>query len=258
MARTFNAMLDRMVSGTRTSWLASRTNSRSLRKTASSRWWSTPSSQTFSRSNGCGWIRSCRSCFSKAKALAPRRWRLDSAGDGVVTADRHRITEAVMNLAHNAVQHTSEEDGLVLGSGIEDGEVRFWVHDTGVGIEPAEQPRIFGRMKRGCKSYRRYRGSGLGLAIVQSRRSRWSAPGRSTSLPASWSGWAASLRTCCLGNLALLEDGVLDDGWPAAVLAVAFFLMPDATVAVIVSFLWMLVASITLAVLGRTVRPEAR
>jgi hypothetical protein len=45
-------------------------------------------------------------------------------------------------------------------------------------------------------------------------------------------------------------------GWPAAVLAVAFFLMPDASIAVIVSFLWMLVASVTLTLLGRTVRPR--
>ena len=43
---------------------------------------------------------------AKARALAPRQWELDDVGDGTLLADRHGLTEAMMNLAHNAVQHT--------------------------------------------------------------------------------------------------------------------------------------------------------
>jgi signal transduction histidine kinase len=40
---------------------------------------------------------------AKAGALAPRDWRLDEVAGGTLFADRHRLTEAAMNLAHNAV-----------------------------------------------------------------------------------------------------------------------------------------------------------
>ena len=45
--------------------------------------------------------------------------------------------------------------------------MRFWVRDTGEGIAPAEQKRIFERFARGTNSYRRSEGVGLGLAIVK-------------------------------------------------------------------------------------------
>ena len=44
--------------------------------------------------------------MAKATKLAPRDWRLEHTGAGLLTADRQRLTQAVMNLAHNAVQHT--------------------------------------------------------------------------------------------------------------------------------------------------------
>jgi signal transduction histidine kinase len=103
---------------------------------------------------------------AKVGALAPRRWRLDGVGVGVIAADRHRLTEAVMNLAHNAVQHTSGSDTLALGTSYDGTELRLWVRDTGCGIAVADQSRVLERLVRGGGSRRRYRGSGLGLAIV--------------------------------------------------------------------------------------------
>ena len=50
-----------------------------------------------------------------------------------------------------------------------DGGARIEVADTGVGIEPAELPRIFERFYRGSRANEaRGSGSGLGLAIVRS------------------------------------------------------------------------------------------
>jgi two-component system OmpR family sensor kinase len=104
---------------------------------------------------------------AKASALAPRRWVLDQATDGVFLVDRHRLTEAVMNLAHNAVQHTLEDDTIAIGASRTQTEVRIWVRDTGSGIAVADQPRIFDRFARGTGAHLRYRGGGLGLAIVK-------------------------------------------------------------------------------------------
>jgi two-component system, OmpR family, sensor kinase len=105
--------------------------------------------------------------IAKASALATRDWQLDRATHGVVVADRHRLTEAVMNLAQNATKHTDESDTIAVGTGLRNGEVRIWVRDTGRGISPADQARIFDRFTRGTGAHRRYRGSGLGLAIVK-------------------------------------------------------------------------------------------
>ena len=104
---------------------------------------------------------------AKASALAPREWVLDRAAHGVLVADRHRLTEAVMNLAHNATAHTDEDDTIAIGVALSNGEVRIWVRDTGRGISPADQARVFERFARGTGAQRRYRGSGLGLAIVR-------------------------------------------------------------------------------------------
>jgi two-component system OmpR family sensor kinase len=72
-----------------------------------------------------------------------------------------------MNLAHNAVQHTTENDTIAIGvSGRED-EVRISVRDTGTGISVVDQSQIFNRFTRGTGAHLRYRGGGLGLAIVK-------------------------------------------------------------------------------------------
>lgn len=103
---------------------------------------------------------------AKVAALAPRAWRLESTGRGVIVADRERLTQAVVQLAENATKHTVEGDLIALGSLVADGEARFWVRDTGPGIEPDEQARIFQRFSRGAGA-RRTEGAGLGLSIVE-------------------------------------------------------------------------------------------
>jgi two-component system OmpR family sensor kinase len=103
----------------------------------------------------------------KASALASRQWALDAAAEGTLVADRDRLTEAVMNLAHNAVQHTVATDTIAIGTSLVEDEVRVWVRDTGGGIALSDQARIFERFTRGRDAHRRYRGGGLGLAIVR-------------------------------------------------------------------------------------------
>jgi signal transduction histidine kinase len=104
---------------------------------------------------------------SKASALANRDWMFDGTAQGAFFADRHRLTEAVMNLVHNAVQHTHEDDVIAIGTSLDADEARLWVRDTGTGIPVSDQERIFERFTRGRDAYRRYRGGGLGLAIVK-------------------------------------------------------------------------------------------
>ena len=104
---------------------------------------------------------------TKAGALAPRRWEGSHADPGSFFADRHRLTQAAMNLAHNAVHHTAERDTIAIETALRRNEVRISVRDTGTGISVSDQTAIFDRFKRGKGAHLRYGGSGLGLAIAK-------------------------------------------------------------------------------------------
>jgi signal transduction histidine kinase len=107
--------------------------------------------------------------YAKAQAIAPRQWQLDVVEDGQIYCDRHRITQAVMNLVNNATQHTHPSDQIILGAAITDKEVQIWVQDMGEGIASEDQLHIFKRFSRGNNHQIRVSdGSGLGLAIAQS------------------------------------------------------------------------------------------
>ena len=104
---------------------------------------------------------------AKVVALAARVWILESIGSGVIVADRQRLTQAIMQLAENAVRYGGGNDEpIALGSRVADGEARFWVRDHGTGIAPEQQRVIFERFRRGSEP-RRSEGAGLGLAIVK-------------------------------------------------------------------------------------------
>jgi signal transduction histidine kinase len=105
--------------------------------------------------------------LDKARGLGAREWRLDARGEAVLVADRQRLTQALMGLAQNAVQHTGEGDPIWIGSEANHREVRLWVRDSGPGVQPEDQERIFERFARAGASRRRSEGAGLGLAIVR-------------------------------------------------------------------------------------------
>jgi signal transduction histidine kinase len=105
--------------------------------------------------------------FAKAQTLADRAWVLQSAGKGRMVGDRQRLTGAILNLIQNATHYTQSSDLIELGYAVTRKEVRFWVRDTGEGIAPEDQKRIFERFARAANSYRRSEGAGLGLAIVR-------------------------------------------------------------------------------------------
>ena len=103
---------------------------------------------------------------AKSEALAARAWSVERAAQATIIADRQRVTQAMMQLAHNAARHTDDGAPIAIGSAMRDGHVRLWVRDGGPGIAPGEHERIFERFARGA-SGQRLQGAGLGLAIVK-------------------------------------------------------------------------------------------
>jgi PAS domain S-box-containing protein len=85
-----------------------------------------------------------------------------------ILGDAGRVRQVALNLVGNALKFTHEgcvtiEAGLAGG-----GFVRFAVRDTGIGIAPEAQGRIFERFAQAdASTTRRYGGTGLGLAICR-------------------------------------------------------------------------------------------
>jgi two-component system, OmpR family, sensor kinase len=105
--------------------------------------------------------------LEKVRPLAARGWRLDATTPEPLVADEQRLVQAVMNLVENAIRATAEHDTIAIGAAAEGDYVRIWVRDTGPGIGPEDQERIFDRFARGADQPRGDGGSGLGLAIVR-------------------------------------------------------------------------------------------
>jgi signal transduction histidine kinase len=104
--------------------------------------------------------------FAKVSALGDREWVFDGAGPAQLDADPQRLTQALMQLAQNAVQHTRGDAVIGLGSSREGDHVHVWVRDEGDGVAEADREHIFERFARAAGQPRRSEGHGLGLAIV--------------------------------------------------------------------------------------------
>jgi PAS domain S-box-containing protein len=94
---------------------------------------------------------------------------------GVPTAlrgDPTRLRQVLVNLVSNAVKFTSTGEVVLRARPVsQDGDtavVRFEVSDTGIGIAPEDQSRMFAPFSQADSSTtRRFGGTGLGLAIVK-------------------------------------------------------------------------------------------
>jgi hypothetical protein len=85
-----------------------------------------------------------------------------------VTGDSARLRQVLTNLVANAVKFTEQGEIEIMVSAEGQDRVRFEVRDTGIGIPPELQERIFEAFTQADGSMtRRYSGSGLGLAIVR-------------------------------------------------------------------------------------------
>jgi PAS domain S-box-containing protein len=84
-----------------------------------------------------------------------------------VVADATRVRQVVLNLVSNASKFTHEGE-VVVRARPQGDEVRIEVADTGIGIDPDQQSRMFDAFAQADSSTtRRYGGTGLGLAICR-------------------------------------------------------------------------------------------
>lgn len=112
-----------------------------------------------------------------AELLAPRAQArqleiatyVDERLPAQVIGDASRLRQVLLNLAGNAVKFTpSGGVALIVEPGIWPGEISFVVRDTGIGIAPEAQQRIFREFEQASdRTARNYGGTGLGLSISE-------------------------------------------------------------------------------------------
>ena len=109
---------------------------------------------------------------SKAQRLGDRDWVLDELAEGTAELDGQRLTQALLQLARNAVQHTQDGDRIHLASrwvtsGAGQWSLAFTVADHGPGVPPGHETKIFERFHRAGGGDPHHPGAGLGLPIVR-------------------------------------------------------------------------------------------
>ncbi len=86
-----------------------------------------------------------------------------------VYGDRDRVIQILTNLVSNAYQYTPDGGSITVKARVADSTVQVDVTDTGIGIAPENQAKVFERFFRvDDPNVQEFPGTGLGLAIVRS------------------------------------------------------------------------------------------
>ena len=83
---------------------------------------------------------------------------------GVIEADERRLKQALFNLISNGIKFTLPGGAITIAAERREETLLLSVADTGIGIAPADQERVFEKFERGV----RQPGAGLGLSLVKS------------------------------------------------------------------------------------------
>ncbi len=87
---------------------------------------------------------------------------------GEIVADRRACKQILLNLLSNAIKFTPEGGSVAINARPDGAFVEIAVIDTGIGVSPADLPRLGDPFFQARATYDRpYEGAGLGLSIVR-------------------------------------------------------------------------------------------
>ena len=106
---------------------------------------------------------------SLSRAAQEAEVALDLEGESVVIDGIPQLLQGIIyNLCDNAIKYNKKSGSVLVSVRSADGKAKLTVKDTGIGIPPQQQERIFERFYRVDKSHsKEVGGTGLGLSIVK-------------------------------------------------------------------------------------------
>jgi signal transduction histidine kinase len=81
------------------------------------------------------------------------------------SADERKVKQVLLNLLSNALKFTPEGGKIDVWAAMKDGVAEISVADTGVGIAPEDQEKVFEEFRQVGSASKKVEGTGLGLAI---------------------------------------------------------------------------------------------
>jgi signal transduction histidine kinase len=89
-------------------------------------------------------------------------------GIGEWVADQRKFKQIMLNLLSNAVKFTPSGGRITVRAASHERHVEIAVNDTGIGIKPEDQERVFQEFRQASGSYlKKTEGTGLGLALTR-------------------------------------------------------------------------------------------
>jgi len=86
---------------------------------------------------------------------------------GQIQADERKVRQVVLNLLSNAIKFTPEGGRIEVGAVPKDGFVEVSVSDTGIGIAPEDQEKVFEEFRQVGTAAKKVEGTGLGLTLCR-------------------------------------------------------------------------------------------
>ena len=85
-----------------------------------------------------------------------------------INGDERRLEQVLSNLITNAIKFTAAGGVVEIGARRLNGDIRFWVRDTGEGIPPDEMGDLFEKYRQSTSGkLSQSKGTGLGLVICK-------------------------------------------------------------------------------------------
>ena len=86
---------------------------------------------------------------------------------GQIQADERKVRQVVLNLLSNAIKFTPEGGRIDVGAESKDWFVEVSVSDTGIGIAPEDQEKVFEEFRQVGTAAKKVEGTGLGLTLCR-------------------------------------------------------------------------------------------
>src|SRR5262249_8122579 len=86
---------------------------------------------------------------------------------GLIEADERKVRQVVLNLLSNVIKFTPEGGRIDVGAMPKDGFVEVSISDTGIGIAPEDQEKVFEQFRHVGTAAKKVEGTGLGLTLCR-------------------------------------------------------------------------------------------
>jgi len=86
---------------------------------------------------------------------------------GQIQADERKVRQVVLNLLSNSIKFTPEGGRIEVAAVPRDGFVEISVNDTGIGIAPEDQEKVFEEFRQVGTTAKKIEGTGLGLTLCR-------------------------------------------------------------------------------------------